>query len=133
MPPSNHIDILEQYLDRAPFGGNLVGIEAAARRYFGKSAAQLSLAEAALLAGVPQSPARLRPDRHPEQARQRQAYVLERMEACGFITAAQRVEALAQPLAARTGLYPFRAPAAGPGPRFASRPARFAANCAPPA
>ena len=103
-------EILEQYLDRAPFGGNLVGIEAAARRYFGKGAAQLSLAEAALLAGVPQSPSRLRPDRHPEQARQRQTYVLERMEACGFITAQERAEALAQPLAARPGKYPFRAP-----------------------
>lgn len=103
-------EILAQYLDRAPFGGNLIGIEAAARRYFGKGAAELSLAEAALLAGVPQSPSRLRPDRHPEKARQRQAYVLERMEACGFITAAQRAEALAQPLAARTGPYPFRAP-----------------------
>ena len=103
-------EILEQYLDRAPFGGNLIGIEAAARRYFGKGAAQLSLAEAALLAGVPQSPSRLRPDRHPEQARQRQAYVLERMEACGFITAQQRAEALAQPLAARNDPYPFRAP-----------------------
>lgn len=103
-------EILAQYLDRAPFGGNLVGIEAAARRYFGKSAAQLSLAEAALLAGVPQSPARLRPDRHPEQAKRRQAYVLERMEACGFISARERAAGLAQPLAVRPGRYPFRAP-----------------------
>ncbi len=103
-------EILAQYLDRAPFGGNLVGIEAAARRYFGKGAAELSLAEAALLAGLPQSPSRLRPDRHPEAAKKRQAYVLERMEACGFITAPERAEALAQPLAARPGTYPFRAP-----------------------
>ncbi|MGD9780536.1 MAG: penicillin-binding protein 1C [Kiritimatiellia bacterium] len=102
--------ILAQYLDRAPFGGNLVGIEAAARRYFGKGAADLSLAEAALLAGVPQAPSRLRPDRHPDAAKKRQAYVLERMEACGFITARQRAEAWAQPLAARPGNYPFRAP-----------------------
>ena len=103
-------EILAQYLDRAPFGGNVVGIEAAARRYFGKGAAQLNLAEASLLAGVPQSPSRLRPDRHPERARQRQAYVLERMEACGAITAKERAEALAQPLEARPGRYPFRAP-----------------------
>lgn len=103
-------EILAQYLDRAPFGGNVVGIEAAARRYFGKGAAQLSLAEAALLAGLPQSPSRLRPDRHPEAARRRQAYVLERMEACGSITAQERAEALAQTLAARPGRYPFRAP-----------------------
>lgn len=103
-------EILAQYLDRAPFGGNLVGIEAAAQRYFGKGAADLSLAEAALLAGVPQAPSRLRPDRHPEAAQRRQAYVLERMEACGYITARERAAALAQPLAARPGRYPFRAP-----------------------
>ena len=103
-------EILAQYLDRAPFGGNLVGIEAAARRYFGKSAAELSLAEAALLAGVPQSPSRLRPDRHPEAAKRRQAYVLERMETCGFIAAQERAEALAQAVVARPGTYPFRAP-----------------------
>jgi len=103
-------EILAQYLDRAPFGGNLVGIEAAARRYFGKGAAQLSLAEAAMLAGLPQSPARLRPDRHPARAKKRQAYVLERMEACGFITARERAAGLAQPLDVRPGRYPFRAP-----------------------
>ncbi len=103
-------EILAFYLDRAPFGGNVVGIEAAARRYFGKGAAQLSLAEAALLAGVPQSPSRGRPDRHPERAKRRQAYVLERMEACGFITARERAEAGAQPLDTRLGKYPFRAP-----------------------
>lgn len=103
-------EILAHYLNRAPFGGNLVGIEAAARRYFGKGAAQLSLAEAALLAGLPQSPSRLRPDRHPERAKQRQAYVLERMAACGLITAQEREEALAQTLQPRLGKYPFRAP-----------------------
>ena len=103
-------EILACYLNRAPFGGNIVGIEAAARRYFGKGAAQLSLAEAAMLAGVPQSPSRGRPDRHPERAKRRQAYVLERMEACGFITAQEREEAWAQPLDARPGKYPFRAP-----------------------
>ncbi len=102
--------ILAQWLDRAPFGGNIVGIEAAACRYFGKRAADLSLAEAALLAGVPQSPARNRPDRQTPRARARQAYVLERMAACGFITSAQQAEARAQPLAVRDAGYPFRAP-----------------------
>ena len=101
--------ILAYYLNRAPFGGNLVGIEAAARRYFGKGACDLSLAEAALLAGLPQSPSRLRPDRHPERAKRRQAYVLERMEACGYVTAREREEALAQKLEIRRGNYPFRA------------------------
>jgi len=103
-------EILALYLDRAPFGGNIVGIEAAARRYFQKGADELCLAEAALLAGLPQSPSRLRPDRHPERAKARQGWVLERMQACGTITARQRAEALAQPIEARPGLYPFRAP-----------------------
>lgn len=102
--------ILAHYLNRAPFGGNIVGIEAAAWRYFGKRPADLSLAEAALLAGVPQSPSRGRPDRHPSRARKRQAYVLARMRACGCITAAQEAEALAQPVAARPSPYPFDAP-----------------------
>lgn len=102
--------ILAQYLNRAPFGGNIVGIEAAARRYFGKGAADLSLAEASLLAGLPQSPSRLRPDRHPQRARVRQRYVLERMRACGFITEQERADALAQQVAVRPARQPFRAP-----------------------
>ena len=104
-------EILAHYLDRAPFGGNIVGIEAAAQRYFAKSAAQLSLAEAALLAGLPQSPSRLRPDRHLARAQKRQAYVLERMAACGFITAVEQNAAQAQPIVVRPAShYPFRAP-----------------------
>lgn len=102
--------ILAQYLNRAPFGSNIVGIEAAARRYFGKGAADLSLAEASLLAGLPQSPSRLRPDRYPVRARKRQQYVLDRMLACGSITAREYADALAQPVAIRPAPYPFRAP-----------------------
>ena len=75
--------ILEHYLNHAPYGGNLVGAEAAARCYFGKSAADLSLAEASLLAGLPQRPSALRPDRHPVAARDRQTYVLYRMREAG--------------------------------------------------
>ena len=103
-------EILAQYLNRAPFGSNLAGIEAASRRYFGKGPHDLSLAEASLLAGLPQSPSRLRPDRHPEQARRRQAYVLERMVALGQVSEADRLRALAQPLAIRPAAYPFDAP-----------------------
>ncbi len=103
-------EILTQYLNRAPFGGNLVGIEAASRRYFSKGAHDLSLAEAALLAGLPQSPARLRPDRHPARARARQRYVLDRMLACGFITAAEHRSALDLRVALRRESYPLRAP-----------------------
>lgn len=72
-------EILEHYLNVAPYGGNLRGIEAAARRYFGKSTHELSLSEAALLAGLPQSPERLRPDRFPERARSRRDHVLARL------------------------------------------------------
>jgi penicillin-binding protein 1C len=102
--------ILAQYLNRAPFGSNIVGIEAAARRYFGKGADDLSLAEASLLAGLPQSPSRLRPDRHPERARKRQRYVLERMRECRYITALQQRDALAQAVDVRPTPYPFDAP-----------------------
>jgi penicillin-binding protein 1C len=72
-------EVLEAYLNLAPYGGNLQGAEAASLRYFGKSAKELSLSEAALLAGIPQSPARLRPDRYPEAARKRRNKVLDRM------------------------------------------------------
>ena len=102
--------ILEQYLNRAPFGANLVGVEAASRRYFGKEPGDLSLAEAAVLAGMPQSPSRFRPDRYPARSRKRQAYVLDRMVALGMISASQRSEALAQPLIVKKDAYPFRAP-----------------------
>ncbi len=103
-------EILAQYLNRAPFGSNLVGIEAASRRYFGKGPENLSLAEAALLAGLPQSPTRLRPDKHIEAAKKRQTYVFERMVACGFITEQERSDAMAQTLAVRPSPYPFLAP-----------------------
>ncbi len=102
--------ILEQYLNRAPQGGNLVGVEAAARRYFGKAARDLSAAEAALLMGLPQSPARYRPDRHFARARARQLHVLERMEACGFLTPEERRRAAAQPVRGRRDPLPFAAP-----------------------
>lgn len=102
-------EILRQYLDRAPFGGNLIGAEAAARRYFAKSAADLSLPEAALLAGLPQAPSRFRPDRHGDRALRRREYVLDRMVLCGFITPEQRAAAVATPLVLRREPLPLRA------------------------
>ncbi len=107
---SDKQSILERYVNTAPFGGNLSGMESAARVYFDKAAADLSLAEAALLAGLPQAPARLRPDRHPAAARQRMRYVLDRMAALDFITAEQRLAALRQPLNAGPVPRPFHAP-----------------------
>lgn len=90
--------VLEMYLNLAPYGGNVRGVEAAARRYFGRAASDLTIAESALLAGLPQSPERLRPDRHPEAARVRRDHVLDRMLACGFIDAAQYHRARATPV-----------------------------------
>ena len=60
--------ILSQYLNRAPYGSNLVGIEAAAQGWFGKGAKELGLGEAAMLAGMVQAPSRFRPDRGYEKA-----------------------------------------------------------------
>jgi len=104
------IFILGQWLNRAPFGGNIVGIEAAAERYFGKPAGELGMAEAALLAGVPQSPSRLRPDRHFGRAKRRQAYVLGRMRALGMIDPRQETIALDERLRVRSAGYPSAAP-----------------------
>lgn len=102
--------LLEQYLNRAPFGGNVAGIEAAARRYFAKSAADLTLSEAALLVGLPQSPSRLRPDLHPDRAVRRRDYILEQMRQCGFITGDQFRQASAQEIRISRQPLPFLAP-----------------------
>jgi penicillin-binding protein 1C len=103
-------EILEQYLNRMPVGGNLVGMQAGARRYFGKDAADLSLGEAALLAGLPQSPARFRPDRYLKRALKRRAFVLERMQALGFVDAAERERAERQTMNVMPHADAFRAP-----------------------
>jgi len=115
-------EIISLYLNRAPFGANLVGIEAASRRYFGKGAHDLSLGEASLLAGIPQSPTRFNPVKYPAATKKRQAYVLLRMVACSFITREQMDNALAQPLRYRENLYPFLAP------HFCDMVSRKAAN-----
>ena len=72
-------DILQIYLDRAPFGGTLQGVAAASWAYLGKSPLHLTPAEAALLAVLPQAPRRLRPDRHPERAQRARDKVLQRL------------------------------------------------------
>jgi len=86
-------DILEAWLNLAPFGGNLVGIEAASRGWFGKPASACTLAEAALLAGLPGAPERFRPDRHPDAAMRRRHVVLDRMLAEGLIDETQHARA----------------------------------------
>ena len=72
-------EILGLYLTLAPYGGNVEGVAAAARLWFDKPPGQLTPGEAALLVALPQSPTRLRPDRHPEAARAARAKVLERV------------------------------------------------------
>jgi len=79
-------EILTGYLNLAPYGGNLRGVEAASLAWFRKRARDLTLAEAALLAGLPQAPSRLRPDRFPERAAARRGHVLHRLVACGHIS-----------------------------------------------
>ncbi|HPM56073.1 MAG TPA: penicillin-binding protein 1C, partial [Thermomonas sp.] len=82
-------EILTLYLERAPFGGTIEGVEAASWAYLGKPAARLSHAEAALLAVLPQAPSRLRPDRSPDAARQARDKLLARMASSGTWTRAQ--------------------------------------------
>lgn len=80
-------EILEMYLNYIPYGGTAWGIEAASQRYFNKHAKDLSLPEAALLAGLPQSPTRYSPfGSNPELSIQRQQEVLRRMREDGYIT-----------------------------------------------
>jgi penicillin-binding protein 1C len=76
-------EILTLYLNLAPFGGPLEGVQAASYAYLGRPAKELSHAEAALLAVLPQSPSRLRPDRHPQRARAARDKVIERLHKFG--------------------------------------------------
>lgn len=92
-------EILQLYLNRIYFGAQAYGIEAAARRYFRKSAAELTIAEAAMLAALPKAPSRLDPTSNLSAARERAAIVLAEMEEAGFITAEERAEAEANPAA----------------------------------
>jgi penicillin-binding protein 1C len=102
--------ILSVYLTLAPFGGNLEGVRAASLAYFGKEPRHLSLGEAALLVALPQSPERLRPDRHPEAALAARAKVLRRLGQHGALAAADVADALSEPLPAARLAFPFLAP-----------------------
>ncbi len=89
-------EILELYLNRVFLGDRAFGVDAAARRFFGKPAAELTLAEAAMLAGLPKAPSTTAPTVDLEAATARQHVVLEAMVEANFITAEQRDEARAQ-------------------------------------
>jgi penicillin-binding protein 1A len=88
-------EILFLYLNQIYLGHGAYGVQAAAENYFGKPVKELNLAECAILAGLPQAPSRYSPFTHPEQARARQVYALNRMVEEGFISRAQADEALA--------------------------------------
>jgi penicillin-binding protein 1C len=90
--------ILEQYLNRAPYGAGCTGAEAASLRYFGKPSSHLSLAEAALIAGLPKAPTDLNPLKYPQAAIARQHLVLDRLLATGKISNEQHAQALTEPL-----------------------------------
>src|SRR5260370_26716827 len=76
-------EILSRYLNTAYFGAGVYGVDAAAKRYFGKTAKELSLSEAAMLAGLLRSPSPLAPTRHLQSARQRASLVLKAMGKTG--------------------------------------------------
>ena len=88
--------ILYLYLNEIFLGSQAYGVEAASRAYFGKSVRDASIAEAAILAGLPQRPSDYSPHRHFEKARGRQTYVLRQMLQKGYITQQQHDDALAE-------------------------------------
>lgn len=91
-------EILTIYMNQTFLGANAYGVEAAARTYFGKHAKELTLAECALIAGLPQAPSRYNPYRDQDAAIGRQHYVLRRLREVGWITEEEYQQALAQPL-----------------------------------
>ena len=89
-------EILHLYLNQVFLGHGAYGIESAAHIYFGKSIKDLTLAEVAILAGLPQAPSHYTPYLYPNLAKQRQIYTLKRMKEVGFITEQQMQKALAE-------------------------------------
>jgi 1A family penicillin-binding protein len=90
-------EILTRYLNAAYFGAGAYGVDAAARRYFGKDAQSLDLAESAMLAGLIRAPSALSPIRDPQAARERSDTVLQAMVEAGIITRSQAADARAHP------------------------------------
>jgi penicillin-binding protein 1A len=93
--------ILELYVNQIYLGQRAYGFGAASQIYYGKSLEQLSLAEAAMLAGLPKAPSLYNPVANPQRARQRQHYVLRRMTELGYINTAQHDEAVKAPIRTR--------------------------------
>ncbi len=91
-------EILTLYLNRVYFGAGAYGVDAASYRYFGKPARQLSVGEAAVLAGLLKAPSRFAPTSNPEDAGRRGRLVIEQMVVAGFLSRAQADEVIANPV-----------------------------------
>jgi 1A family penicillin-binding protein len=98
-------EILGLYVNSIYFGQGAYGVELASRTYFAKHAKDLSLAQAAVLAGIPQSPNNYDPYVHPEEAKKRQAQVLQRMVEEGMISGAERTVAANETLKYQRGQF----------------------------
>ncbi len=95
--------ILEIYMNQIFLGNRAYGFAAASEVYFGKALKDVSIAEAAMLAGLPKAPSAYNPIANPKRAKARQLYIIERMEANGFITGAQAIAAKEEELIVKTG------------------------------
>ena len=93
--------ILEIYMNQIFLGNRAYGFASAAETYFGKALKDITIAEAAMLAGLPKAPSAYNPISNPKRARSRQLYIIERMEENNFITTKQALEAKAEPLRIR--------------------------------
>ena len=94
--------ILEIYMNQIFLGNRAYGFASAAEAYFGKALKDITIAEAAMLAGLPKAPSAFNPFANPKRARSRQLYIIERMQENGYITAKQALAAKAEPLRLRS-------------------------------
>jgi penicillin-binding protein 1A len=92
-------EILFLYLNQIYLGHGAYGVAAAAENYFGKKVEELNVAESAVLAGLPQAPSKYSPYHHPQQAKKRQLYILNRMVEEGFISSSEMIKASHTPYA----------------------------------
>lgn len=97
-------EILTMYMNKIYFGAGAYGVQAASSTYFGKSVEKLTLSEASLLAGLPQSPSAYDPFRYMEKAKNRQRLVLNNMVSCGYITQPEADQAYDTPIKLNTKL-----------------------------
>ncbi|HZY15863.1 MAG TPA: penicillin-binding protein 1A [Ramlibacter sp.] len=103
--------ILEIYMNQIFLGNRAYGFAAASEAYFGKPMKDLTIAEAAMLAGLPKAPSAYNPINNPTRARSRQLYIIQRMYENGFITAQEAEQAKKQELHVRSGMQPMPVPA----------------------